>query len=424
MVNTRITRTAIVGLLAMTAIHVLLFWTLREQVRNGYSDFASFYGAGRILHSGLHNKIYDYRTQWDLQRSFAPKVVIRHGPLLYNHAPFEAWLFALFGGLPYPVAFVLWNVVNLAMLAAVAWLMRTYVPGGFGFALLLAFAFFPVFLVFVQGQDSILLLLVYTLALRSLRSGHEFAAGILLGLGLFKLHLVLPLVLIFVFRAQIRVLAGFGVSAVAMFFASIAAAGWHDTLNYPRYVWSLSQQHAIGAITPVNMPNLRGLLESLLPSHGRLIVPGLSAVIAVLFVYLAARAWTRMDRRRGVSAGAVTDLGFSAAVITTVLVSYHLYAYDATLLLLPMIVMSGLVFADGHLRPATRKLTTCAVGLLLFTPLWAVLLFRARQLNTMALLVLLFGWVVLKAASEASGSGDSNATPPVLMKASADGLSS
>jgi len=59
---------------------------------------------------------------------------------------------------------------------------------------------------------------------------------------------------------------------------------------------------------------------------------------------------------------------------------------------------------------------------LLFTPLWAALLFRVRQLNLMALLVLLFGWVILKTAAD--NGMQSNAILPVVMKASADRVSS
>jgi glycosyl transferase family 87 len=396
LLNIRAKRAVVAGLLAMVASHVVLFWSLREQVREGYSDFASFYGAGRILHSGLHDKIYDYQTQWDMQRSFAPKVVIRHGPLLYNHAPFEAWLFALFGGLPYPIAFVLWNVVNLGMLGAIAWLMRTYVPGGFAFVLLLGLAFFPVLLVFVQGQDSMLLLLLLVLAFRALKLRREFAAGIFLGLALLKPHLVLPLALIFLFRAQIRVLAGFAISAIAVFIASVAAVGWHDTLNYPRYVWKLSQQHAIGAITPVNMPNVRGLLDPLFSGY-HIVVPIVSVAVALFLSYLAARVWNRLSDNAKIPDVVATDLGFSFAVIVTVLVSYHLYAYDATLALLPIIVLSGLVLSDR--RPA-RPATMWSIALLLFTPLWAALLFWARHLNLMALVFGFFGWAILRICSE------------------------
>jgi len=392
LVNSRAKRAAVGLLVAMVAIHVVLFWTLRRQVREGYSDFASFYGAGRILHSGLHNKIYDYDTQWELQRNFAPGVVIRHGPLLYNHAPFEAWLFSVFGAFSYPTAYILWNLTNAAILIGIAWLMTDYFEGkGLGLLLLAFLAFFPVLLVFVQGQDSILLLLLYTLALRNLRSGHEFAAGALLALGLFKPQLVLPMALIFVFRGQIKVLAGFTASAGAMFAASLAAVGWKDTINYPRYVWTLSQQRSIGAITPANMPNLRGVLDGLVGSlGGGLLVAVLSVAIALGLTFAVARVWNRTGDN---------EIGFALATVVTVLLSYHLYAYDATLLLLPIMVAAGVLVRDS-LPSRTRTMAIWSVGCLMFTPLWVALLFGARHLNVMALVIGFFAWILFSMGSK------------------------
>jgi hypothetical protein len=212
------------------------------------------------------------------------------------------------------------------------------------------------------------------------------------------------------------------VSAIAIFFASVAAAGWQNIFTYPRYVWALNQQHAIGAITPANMPNIRGLLDFLSGVRGAgVIIAALSAAIAVVFAFITARVWNRMATKTGASAAA--DLGFSLAVVATVLVSYHLYAYDATLLLIPMVVMAGMC-ANGQLRAATRRTGLCVIGLLLFTPLWAALLFRVRHLNLMALLLLLFAWVILKGATEADNGVQTNTALPATMKASVDRVTS
>jgi hypothetical protein len=207
-----------------------------------------------------------------------------------------------------------------------------------------------------------------------------------------------------------------------MFFASVAAAGWQNILTYPRYVWNLNQQHAIGAITPANMPNIRGLLDFLSGLRGAgVIITALSVVIGLVFAFIAARAWSGIERKVGTSAGA--DLGFSLAVVATVLVSYHLYAYDATLLLIPMFLIAGMC-ANGSLSPPTRRIALWVIGLLLFTPLWAALLFRARHLNLIALVLLVFAWVILKAAAEADNGAETNTALPIAMKASVDRVTS
>ena len=49
---------------------------------------------------------------------------------------------------------------------------------------------------FLQGQDSLLLLLVMTLAVAEMKQGRDFTAGCLLGCGLFKFHVILSFVLL------------------------------------------------------------------------------------------------------------------------------------------------------------------------------------------------------------------------------------
>lgn len=403
MLNSRVKPAVVAGLLAMVVIHAALFWALRQQVWEGYSDLASFYGAGRILRSGLGHKLYDFQTQWDVQRSFSPGVTIRHSPLSYNHAPFEAWIFAALAGFSYDTAYVIWATVNLAMLAIIAGLLRKYLPGGHGlaFTFLVLLAFFPVFVALLQGQDSILLLLIYVLAFQNFKSGRNFLAGVFLGLGLFKVHLVLPLLTILVLQKHLRILAGFTVSAIALFLVSLGTVGWNNVIHYPQYVWRLNQHHDLGAITPRLMPNLRGLLEGFM--DGRIPRPYVTALvmgISIALVLLVAAAWRRTGSRPSISPSS-KDLGFSLAVLTVVLVSYHLYVYDATLLVLPAILVAKTIF-DAKNMSTRARFTVLLLATLWFSPLWTVLLFRIGYLNLMCLLFLFFGWTILRTMSAAA----------------------
>ncbi len=74
--------------------------------------------------------------------------------------------------------------------------------------------FVPALLCLVQGQDSLLLLLLVVLAFTALRRGRAFAAGCWLGLGLFKFQLVLPIVVVLVLtqgrNARTGLAKGFG----------------------------------------------------------------------------------------------------------------------------------------------------------------------------------------------------------------------
>ena len=144
------TKTAVVVYLAgLVLIHVAVFWNLRQMVRKGYSDFAIYYSAGRIVRQGLGHQLYDDQTQFRVQREFAKEVSIREGPLPFNHPAFEALLFAGFTYFSYPAAFALWGLANLGMLAALPFLLRPHLPRlqpySWPFWMFAMLAFFPIF---------------------------------------------------------------------------------------------------------------------------------------------------------------------------------------------------------------------------------------------------------------------------------------
>ena len=58
------------------------------------------------------------------------------------------------------------------------------------------------------------MLVIYTLVFIALKGKREFTAGGLLACGLFKFHLVVPFVIIFMIRRQWRFLTGFAALGV------------------------------------------------------------------------------------------------------------------------------------------------------------------------------------------------------------------
>jgi hypothetical protein len=385
----------------MVAIHVALCWILKDRVKEGYSDFAIFYTAGTILHQGLGNKLYDYQTQWNVQRSFAPNVAIRQGPLPYNHPPFEALLFAPLAHFPYFTAFIVWDAFNLGVLLVLALLLREYLPGEhrLAMAILVLIGFFPICVTLMEGQDSILLLLLYVLAFLSLKHNAKFMTGAFLGLGLFKFHLVLPLVAVLALRRQGRVLCGFVVAAVGLIASSITAIGWAATLDYPQYLWALNRSRAMGVIVPGDMPNLRGLLDIFggrFPTYVDVTI----GLVSTVLILTAVNRWRVLspqliskNRERAL------DLAFSFTLVVTLMTSYHVYVYDTGLLILPIFLIARSLHEFNDLPPTVRTLLVVAIAVLFFTPLWIVLWFHFNQLNLMSFAMLLFGAGIFGAIS-------------------------
>jgi hypothetical protein len=108
----------------MVAIHAAFLWSARGRSQKGDPDFTAFYTAGKILREGRGAELYRAATQNAVQWEFATDTDIRQGPLPYICPPFEALVFVPLTFLPYPEAFVLWNLLNLGLLFVIALLLR------------------------------------------------------------------------------------------------------------------------------------------------------------------------------------------------------------------------------------------------------------------------------------------------------------
>lgn len=377
----------LLALAGMMAMHAWVFLTLRQEVRQGYPDFTALYAGGECVRVGLGPQLYDAETQARLQREFTAQVKIRQGPLPFTHPPFEAALFAPLTFFSYPAAYWVWNALSLLALLAFVLLMRPHIPRlrawSEALPFLAALAFFPVFVCLLQGQDSLLLLLLFGLAFGGMKDGGDFLAGVCLGLALFRFQLVLPVMAVAVVRRRWRLLGGFALAALALGGVSVAVVGWGQFWNYPQQLLQLSRAQAAGAMNPKNMPNLRGVISALTGEGS--FAHGLVAVVSLALLAWAAWKWQADRRQPGF------DLGFGLTIAGAVMASYHLMAHDLSVLLIPL-----LLAADWLLRPraqgVARRLTASAVGLLFFSPIYFLLWFRYQRFS------LLFWLVALLAA--------------------------
>jgi len=373
----------------MVGVHAFFLWSVRARVEKGDPDFTAFYTAGRILREGRSAGLYDAATQDAVQWKFATDRDIRRGPLPYLCPPFEALLFVPLTFLPYTQAFVLWNCVNLGMLFGIATLLRRaslslgQVPLREWMLALLAF--FPVFINFLQGQDAILLLLVFVLGFCALDRDERFAAGCWLGLGVFKFHLVIPLILILAVWKGRRLVLGFAATASFATLLSLGIVGWRGALRYPAYAWHIVSAPGHGQ-TPLGLvSNFVGLATGW-PFVGNvawiLRWVAIVASVALLIVVARMRGWANDAR--------FFRLSFACAVITTLLVSYLTNTHDLCLLLLPLALLADHCAAHWSERSATRALLLPVVPLLV-SPLWMFFWLQWGRLNLVV--ILLVWWI-------------------------------
>jgi Glycosyltransferase family 87 len=279
--------------------------------------------------------------------------------------------------------------VNLVLLSSIPFLLRGRLER-LGKAplylwLLACFAFFPIFIALIQGQDAILLLFLYCLAWRSLGRGSEFVSGSWLALGLYKYQLVVTFILLCWRRRKL--VAGFLFVAALLGLVSLAITGWSSLLSYPRYVWGTEHDLKYGFNTlPGLTTNLRGLISGLVPAAYPGIEAGLiiffSAIVLLLMVYAAAKSSTNgPDVRRAL---------FALGLVGTILVSYHLYVHDLSLLFLAIVLILELLLSNPLLSKGTKATLQVSIALLFCSPLYLVLTLRYGQLRLLTIVLLGF----------------------------------
>ena len=392
-------RVLFLGAIAMLLAYTVMAYHFWDQVRNGYSDFISFYTAGQILQRDEAEKLYDLNLQYEIQREHAPGVNIRAGALPFVRPPFEAWLFLPLAKLDYFSAFLLWDLLTIALLIATSVMARSHIPGLNGVPAILTvlamFSYYPVFLTLLQGQDSVVLLLVFFLTYVTLRAQRELTGGLVLGLGIFKFPLVIPFLIPFFVAKRIRLLAGFCITSLVLAGISLWTTGVRSLSEYPGYLLAVDK-FARGVNDPRDMPNLRGLLSVIL---GHSVSPGvLKIVIAVVSLLLV--GWLATKYHAFVPGeSTLFSLAFSLDVIVTMLVSYHAHVFDLVLLLPFLGISLGMVMSQDSLPPQSRRLLGLAAGCILFSPLYVVLTLLSPYTTVFALILLGTSFVLFRAIS-------------------------
>jgi nitrate reductase NapE component len=377
----------LVFMAAMAWLNLQLAWNSRDLLHRGYQDFTIFYSAATIVRQGLGHQLYDDTTQYRIQQGFAAAANVRNGYLPYNHPPFEVLIFLPFSLLSYFAAYLLWDLVSLLILLLVLVLLRPRISllrhVSVAQWLLAWLGFFPTFFALLQGQDNILLLLIFSLVFIFLKGEREFAAGCCLGLGLFRFHLVLPLLLVFVLERRKKAFVGFIFIAFILALISVAIVGAEASWNYPASVWSMEKMmERTGTVVPSGMPNLHGLFEGLFAdlisrssSDALLALLSLALVVFAAFLSKPAMAPT-------------FNLGFSLCVIVTIVISYHAFTSDLSLLVLPIVLVADHLEGGGGNCGWMRVALLGPVLLLFLTPLHMFLAFYAHRYSLMAVVLL------------------------------------
>ena len=401
-------------LISSVIVHGTLLWKERKQIVSGYGDFAALYTGGSIVARGLGHQLYDDRTQWKIQQEFAKGVNIRRGPLPFIRPPFDALVFVPFSWLWYPVAVVVWSLLNLGLLLLAIWILqrplgRTYSTW---FEALLTLGLFPVFLNLLLGQDSIMLLLLFVLAFNAARANRNGAAGIWLGFGLFKPNLTLPMVLLLSSSGRWRILKGFLPVGAGLVICSLLIGGPETLVSYPAHLLAMNRATGIAFIHTRSMPNARGLLVAV----SGLFNAGASNWV-LLAIAIAAIWWVSRISSSHMNDSTGFTLGYCLCLLVSILISYYVYLYDLTLLVLPLLLLSANFLKTSDANFKTRMLIFCGLLLVLSTPIYAVLFYRLDRCYLLSLPIVLVAAGLIRVIRFRRNAGGSRGDGVTAMRA-------
>jgi len=370
----------------MVLVHAGIVWRSRELIRKGFPDFGIYYCAGAVARQGQADHFYDNRTIFAVEQQFAQDVPLFRRSLLYTHPPFEALLFLPFSNFSYVTAYVLWGVLNLILLACVPVLLRPHLPALQSYPawlwVLAMLAFFPTFYALLEGQDAIVFLFFCSLAFVELKRERWAIAGMWLALGLFKFHLVLPVLLLLLVQKKWKMLIGFLPEAAALGLLSLFMVGLTAARAYPHFVLHVESQLTGTQTVPSDMPSLRGLSYLLLhDATGPLLWTATSAVL--LFA-----AWKCFGGDRE-----TLDLTFALALVTSALIGYHVVSYDLSMLMLAIFLLINHLLEYGNQNRWSAIAILVAI-VVFFSPLPMLLAFRFNRFAMVSwILIALFAGI-------------------------------
>jgi len=376
--------TIVINLLLTAALATFLLWfTQYSPNRLKGTDFPDFYAAAKIVQAGRGHELYEAKVQDEFLARYAGRV-----GTYFIHPPVETLLYLPLSSLPLYRAYQVWCAVNVLLLVLIARLLAACVITVWSWRILLPLLllFPPVLLNLLQGQDAILLLMVFALAFVAIRNEWMFTAGCLLACALFKFHLAFAIAVPLLWSTGKKFLAGFASVGAVMFLASAAISGWKFLLAYPRFLASLHGLPLAG-IHDEQMANLRGLFGLLFPG-----MPRVAAILTVASSLLV--LWFTM---RGMlvsrSGPHFRDLALANTVIAADLVSYHLSPHDLAILLLPMALVLNQVLGRSALPRTMRFLFSGILAGLLLPPLYLWLLSQHLYTYICIPILVLFGLI-------------------------------
>jgi hypothetical protein len=339
-------------------------------------DFIQFYAMGAVVAAYPGAPLYDVDRLHAIQTALVPE----SDPELYLPVyPPQAWLlFAPFTALSYGVAATLWTLLTIAGYAAIVratWQTSADRLPDAWFVAAAAAAFPPFWNLVINGQNTIVPMAAFFLAWRALMRDRRFLAGLAFGILFFKPQFGLALAVVVLAGGEWAMLMGLAAAAAIQLGAVAATTGRSSLVEYVQFMREVTAAEHLIEPDPFELHSIRSLVRLAPDWLETALWLGASAIVLERTV----RVWR---------SAAPVAVRMGVLAIATVLVSPHLFLYDAAILALPLLWLGGWVQSPQAAGLATRYWRLVPL-------LFAAFLFPIAQLIAIQPSVLLLFWLLV-----------------------------
>lgn len=258
--------------LALVLISLGLWLIAWQQGLFWRADFAMLYTGGAMARDGHGAQLYDLALQTRDQQHILQGKRFLDGLLPFNYPPYVALLIAPLSALPLSIAYVVWTLMQIVLLA---WLLRRLWQLTRGWAsqermacLVTILAFTPVLNTFLLGSLSLLLLVSWVegyMQIKAIREGH---AGLWLALGVLKPQSVLAFGLAILGARRWRILSSLAGIGCLLFIITTLRFGFPIWTDFFPLLTSIGNIYDAMGIVLRDMHNFRAILAGPLgPEH-------------------------------------------------------------------------------------------------------------------------------------------------------------
>jgi hypothetical protein len=342
------------------------------------TDFIQFYAAGSLVRDGRTDLLYDFVAQHARRAALVRNAdAVVYMPV---QSPQLAVMFAPVTAFGYLPALVIWLAVAAAIYFLASRALWRAVPSLHRYRYEVAaccLAFPAWFSTIVHGQTSVLGLAALTLAMLALRREWPAAAGVALGMLVFKPHWAAAACAVFIAAREWRIVTGILAGAAAQLLAATAAVGVAAMSAYVGMLQSIGRFGEL--LEPRAGYSLRSYIAVFVPNDT--LAWALYAAAALLALAITGRIWR---------SSAPFELRAAAVPLAIVAISPHVFEYDL-LLLGPSYLLLASWIAGGDASTPTKRYVSWALAPLFIAPILTTLPGPVRVQFSVAPMMILLG---------------------------------